>query len=321
MNATLCVIAGMPRAGTTFLYHNLQRHPDVFAAYRKEVNFFTVHHDRGRPWYDRLYGGAAPGQVRLDVTPLCFMTPGSENRIADLGDEARVVLVVRRPSEWILSLHAQLRTVEFDVPPFADFVNGYTFKRGRHALDLRFLDTFVPARLETFMTVLGRRLLVLPFELLRRDPLHMLRSFETFLDIGAYFRAGTFDPRVINASGRRNVKLAFHLLTRERTIAAIGAILPRSLILGLRRRFDAWGEQPGMRRREPHRDDDRALSRRLFKDQDHEIDRMLEHGDAMLGDGSPFAVNQAAPSREPATETGSVGRSGNAACAGQREMP
>jgi hypothetical protein len=36
------LIIGMARSGKTFLYHHLQKHPDVFMALKKEPQFFTA---------------------------------------------------------------------------------------------------------------------------------------------------------------------------------------------------------------------------------------------------------------------------------------
>ncbi|MBN2757956.1 MAG: hypothetical protein JXR51_12320 [Bacteroidales bacterium] len=41
----------MPRAGTTFMYHYLQKHPEVFLPYRKEIQYFDLNYSEGENWY------------------------------------------------------------------------------------------------------------------------------------------------------------------------------------------------------------------------------------------------------------------------------
>ena len=57
------IIAGMPRASTTFLYQRFQEHPAIYCPYRKETNFFSVTYGKGLDWYRGLYSGIAAGQV------------------------------------------------------------------------------------------------------------------------------------------------------------------------------------------------------------------------------------------------------------------
>jgi hypothetical protein len=63
------IIPGMPRCATTFLYHNLQKHPSVFCPFRKETNYFSVNYHKGIDWYRHLYREIRPGQIGADVSP------------------------------------------------------------------------------------------------------------------------------------------------------------------------------------------------------------------------------------------------------------
>src|SRR3954452_18491753 len=45
------IIIGAQKCGTTSLYHNLTKHPNVAPCFVKEVHYFDVHFEKGRAWY------------------------------------------------------------------------------------------------------------------------------------------------------------------------------------------------------------------------------------------------------------------------------
>ena len=57
------VMVGMSRAGTSFMYHNLQKHPGLFLPSRKEIGYFAHHHNQGQSWYKEFYTDADQGLV------------------------------------------------------------------------------------------------------------------------------------------------------------------------------------------------------------------------------------------------------------------
>lgn len=283
----LLVIAGMPRAGTTFLYHNLQRHPEIFVPFRKEVNYFGVHFDQPESEYRALFAAAGEDQVCCDSSPLYFMCPDAEERIAAFDADWRVIVSVRDPVDWSLSLYAQVGSFTYDMPPYADFVRGYDLAIGDKSLRLEFGDDFVPRRIERLREVFGDRLLLFPAAALRRDPRRILNHVEDFLGIARHFRDDNFDRRRINASGRKNVKWLSRLLNREGVIAFLRRAFPRPLIVAVRRRLDAL-EASGGGGEYPHRPEDVTLCERLFADQQRWVEDFFRDHQLQLGDGTPL---------------------------------
>ena len=45
------IIIGAQKSGTTTLYNNLIRHPQVVQALRKEIHFFDINYRKGVTWY------------------------------------------------------------------------------------------------------------------------------------------------------------------------------------------------------------------------------------------------------------------------------
>lgn len=114
----LLVVAGMPRAGTTFLYHYLQQHPSIYLAFRKEIDYFNAHyHFKGRDWFASLFRGIKPGQIAGDLSPACWNDPQAPEWIREFNPDTKVILCLRDPAEFAVSLFRQKNHSHYDVPP------------------------------------------------------------------------------------------------------------------------------------------------------------------------------------------------------------
>ena len=51
----ICIVVGMPRAATTYLYQTLASHPDAFVPARKELEFYSINYARGNAWYESFF--------------------------------------------------------------------------------------------------------------------------------------------------------------------------------------------------------------------------------------------------------------------------
>ena len=122
------VVIGMPRGSTTYLYHNLNKHPNIFCPFRKEVNYFNANFKKGLNWYNSLFEEQRDDQASVDVSPPCFMDPDSDQRIKDYNPNMKVLLIIRDPEEWALSFYHQFASFNYNMMPFSEFVKGYDFK-------------------------------------------------------------------------------------------------------------------------------------------------------------------------------------------------
>ena len=86
------VVFGMPRTGTTYLYHALARHPRIFVPYRKESYFFSVNHGKGEDWFRSLYKGIGTDQIGADINPLYYLDADSIDRILAYDPNVKVIL-------------------------------------------------------------------------------------------------------------------------------------------------------------------------------------------------------------------------------------
>ncbi|MBB2985702.1 sulfotransferase family protein [Terracoccus luteus] len=113
------VIGGM-RCGTTSLYSYLAQHPDVEPAIGKELQYFTVFHDRGERWYRGHFPPATPGRQTFEASPYYLYHPLAPQRIAAAMPEGRFVALLRDPAARAVSHYRH--SVERGVEPlsFAD---------------------------------------------------------------------------------------------------------------------------------------------------------------------------------------------------------
>lgn len=284
----LFVLAGMPRAGTTYLYHVLAAHPGFQVTLRKEMRYFSHHHDRGAAWYARQFHAAPPRTICADLSPDYFMHAGVADRIAHHPGPVRVALAIRDPAEWAVSLHRHLRSFEPEVPSFPDFLRQCRYPdfqwpgRPRLGEPISLMDGFVSRRIEEFRSALGAQLLLYDFSRFEHDPLEALRWIERFVGIKQPLPATALPAQRINSrSGTARRRLTYWL-SREPVSNLIGRLMPAGLAMRLRRQ---WESKPGP---QPTKDDeaDLALARESLATERASVASLFRHSPAVLGDGT-----------------------------------
>ena len=174
------IIPGMPRCGTTFLYHNLRKHPHLFLAFMKESNYFSVNYGRGRSWFESLFLDRKPEQLAGDISPYYFLDDDSVERIATFGPEVKLILGMRRPSDVALSLYTQMSVTE-TMPPFEEFVRSYRFPVGDDHLEVSLESRLFSRMSAAFLERFGANALIYSFDGFRADRLAVMRGIEQFL--------------------------------------------------------------------------------------------------------------------------------------------
>jgi hypothetical protein len=95
------LIVGAQKAGTTYLYHLLTRHPFVESATAKEVHYFDVHFSQGIDWYRSRFPQPAWREGRKIMTgeasPYYLFHPHAARRAADVVPHAKIIVLLRNP--------------------------------------------------------------------------------------------------------------------------------------------------------------------------------------------------------------------------------
>ena len=199
------VIAGAPRAGTTWLYRNLEAHPEVFLTANKEPRFYAVREDeplafagpgdegwlshlvQDRESYEALYAGAGEGQLRGEASSdYLYRSAVAAARLGEEAPSARLIFILRDParrahSNWLQHVQRGREPLAFGAALDAEeerIERGWAWwwhyaRRG-----------FYAAQLEPFLDAFPRdRILVLLHDDLRRDPRALLARVCGFLGI------------------------------------------------------------------------------------------------------------------------------------------
>lgn len=200
------VIAGAPRAGTTWLYHQLSKHPAVYMAPNKgEPRFYAVHESdplafsgpgddkwldhfvQKRESYEALYAGAQAGQLRGEASSdYLYRSQVAAPRLRDDVPSARVVFVFRDPA--LRAYSNWLQHVQYGREPL-DFGDALEAEEERIEMGWAWWwhyarRGYYAAQLEPFLEAFPRdQILFLLHDDLRRDPRGLLERICRFLDI------------------------------------------------------------------------------------------------------------------------------------------
>lgn len=288
----IAIVAGMPRTGTTFLYHTLGRHPAIFVPFLKETDYFSVNYDLGSAWYLGLFQEMLPHQAGFDISPSYFIVPSAVDRILEFNRDEKVILAVRDPAEFASSLYCQLRNAAWRMPPFEAFIDHYTGRLGPARVDLALRKNLVPRQLERYREAFGDNLLFYSFALFKRDPLCVLRAIESFVGVPPHFTEATFENVVINAADRKNLKLFSYLmgqLKRTGRLAFVKNVSIRRMLRSARTASDRMS-------RKPHDDasigqyppEYLRMAEKALADQRDAVLEVFAGGEIQLGSGTPY---------------------------------
>ena len=109
MNPNLFV-AGVPKAGTTSLFHYLALHPDVFPSSRKEPGYFHPFKikelDKNLEAYKKFFTGHSGQRYVIEATPGYFYGGNeSADAINKFSPESKIIIVLRNPVERLFSFY------------------------------------------------------------------------------------------------------------------------------------------------------------------------------------------------------------------------
>lgn len=252
------VIAGAPRAGTTWLYHQLSKHPAVYMAPNKgEPRFYAVHESdplefsgpgddkwldhfvQDRESYEALYAGAQAEQLRGEASSdYLYRSEIAAARIHSDVPSARIVFILRNPalraySNWLQHLQYGREPLGFAEALDAEeerIEMGWAWwwhyaRRGFYAEQLEpFLNAFP-----------SDQVLILLHDDLRRDPQGLLERLCGFLEIDPAIRDETEQRQNQSLVPRSPAHARLRQLARP-----AAAVSSRALPRGAERRLRRW---------------------------------------------------------------------------------
>jgi hypothetical protein len=125
------IVIGAQKSGTTWLYANLRRHPDVYMPDEqdKELYFFSYKYRRGWDWYLSFFDKAGDAKAIGEATP--DYTTGANTgqiarRMAKHLPDVRLLYIVRDPVERLPSAYVQYLANGKRLPGFAESVRQFS---------------------------------------------------------------------------------------------------------------------------------------------------------------------------------------------------
>lgn len=241
LKGRLLIVAGMSRGGTTYLYNQLPRHPQILTTAEKELCYFGHNHHRGLNWWLSRCAAPKQGDITLDVCGLYFAEhEKSIPRINALDAEARILLNIRDPAKWIFSIYEHYETI-WDTPPFHEFLAGCAWPRDGSEIDLTFGNGRIRESVLAFAQAFGERVLICDFKLLSQDPVGLLQRLEHFAGVTPFFN----DDNVERRKYHERLTPGSHIIWRLAQIPGFrtaARMIPNSVRAPVRRLVERGGD-------------------------------------------------------------------------------
>lgn len=177
---------GAQKAGTTWTYEQLHKHPQIFFPPHKEIHFWDLHRERGIDWYMSLFPDYPDDRIKNgEITPAySFLPLDIITQIALHFPDIRLFYILRHPIDraWSGALMA-LRKAELLFEEASDqwFIDHFkskgSLKRGNYK-----------ACIDNWLTAYPQeQLLILNFADIAANPRGFLTTLSTHLGIDPDF--------------------------------------------------------------------------------------------------------------------------------------
>ena len=127
------LVIGAQRAGTTSLFNYLAAHPQVQPPHSKELQYFSLHYNRGLRWYRGNFPTLAAGEQTFEATPLYLFDERSPARIAADLPDIPLIAMLRDPVKRAYSQYLHNREHGLESLSFADALAAEPERIGRQA--------------------------------------------------------------------------------------------------------------------------------------------------------------------------------------------
>jgi hypothetical protein len=102
------IYIGPDKAGSTWLFGVLSRHPDVFVTPAKDLYFFDRYFQKGVAWYRRQFAGSDGHSVVCDISHDYLYSRPAAERIREVLPQARLMVCLREPCQRTFSGYLHL---------------------------------------------------------------------------------------------------------------------------------------------------------------------------------------------------------------------
>jgi hypothetical protein len=176
------LICGAPKAGTTALYHLLEKHPDVLMSKVKETDFFQHNYSKGIEWFESHFKEYSGERAIGEASPGNMAHPEAAMRIAKHIPQAKLIFVLRNPIERAYSqyLYGIYRGTNSPCESFSSLIRDKSNSWGQRIIELGMYDSQI-ARFEKYFE--QSQLKIILHEDLRKNPTKTLYDIYNFIGV------------------------------------------------------------------------------------------------------------------------------------------
>jgi len=99
------IYIGTSKAGSTWLFDVLSRHPEVYMTPAKGLYFFDHHYDRGWKWYLDHFAEASTEKVVAEISHSYLYSEVACERIAKMNPDIKLMVCLRNPIDRAFSMY------------------------------------------------------------------------------------------------------------------------------------------------------------------------------------------------------------------------
>lgn len=196
------LIIGAPRAGTTMLRLELQRHPDIFMSPRKEPLFFAVEGlrrpfvgpcdnqgIRDRQTYRSLFAGVCDEKVIGEASPMYLYSPQAPAQIKHYLPDVKLIAILRNPIDRAYSHFLLHRLLKYEpLPGFREAILEIREQEGWSPFFLYREIGLYGEQLQRYRSIFQpEQMRVLLFEDWQQKPKEVIAGILRFLDLDRPF--------------------------------------------------------------------------------------------------------------------------------------
>jgi hypothetical protein len=308
-------VVGAFKSGSTALYDQLRRHPQIFMPFHKEPLYFGDDLTRryGRMSLDdylRLFKDAKPGQRVGEASTWYLYSTSAAKEIKEFSPDARIMVVLRNPVDVMYAQHNQLifNVIE-DIPDFKQALDAEPDRRAGKRLPpgpINVENLFYrhsvhfAEQLERYFDVFGRdRVHVMLTDDMKRDGAGVVRGALEFLGVDPSLAAA---PPNSNENRRVRSPLVQRLIFAPKLLLPLAPFLRRfPLVRSMRTKMLEMNSEA-----KPRPPMDPTLRRELIEEFTPEIERLGKLIDRDLSSWTelpPATASATARPADPTTET------------------
>lgn len=229
---------GAPKSATTWLYHCLREHPEIFVADSKEVMFFDYGDIGGRlATYEKHFERAGDAKAIGEFSTRYLASARAPARVKNLIPDAKLIASLRRPVDQIYSHYWHLRRQNFHRLDASCKIP--SFEQALEDMEAQLLSpAFYHRNLSNWLEHFDRsRIHVILFDDILRAPDRVIKDLYSFLEVDIDFVPSALTPShfQMRKGGTTGTEFNERLQRGIYTFLAKNIYRPLKDLLGVRR--------------------------------------------------------------------------------------